>query len=90
MLKIYWCEKMKCFVYKSNKKADSYIYIKQKDNFGEIPEQLLQLFGKPEFALEFELTEDRNLALADARQVIQSLSEHGYFLQMPPKNDLPI
>jgi len=81
---------MKCFVYKSNKKADSYIYVNQKDNFEEIPEQLLLLFGKPEFALEFELTEDRKLALADARHVIQSLSEQGYYLQMPPKNNLPI
>ena len=81
---------MKCFVYKSNKKADSYIYLNQKDDFEKIPEKLLQLFGKPEFALEFELTENRNLALADAKQVIQSLSEQGYYLQMPPKNNLPI
>ena len=81
---------MKCFVYKSNRKADSYIYLNQKDDFEKIPEQLLQLFGKPEFALEFELAEDRKLALADAKQVIQSLSEQGYYLQMPPKNNLPI
>lgn len=81
---------MKCFVYKSNKKADSYIYLNQKDDFKKIPEQLLQLFGEPEFALEFELTEDRKLALADAKQVIQNLSEQGYYLQMPPKNNLPI
>ncbi len=81
---------MKCFVYKSNKKADSYIYLNQKDGFEKIPEQLLQLFGEPEFALEFELTNDRKLALADAKQVIQNLSEQGYYLQMPPKNNLPI
>jgi uncharacterized protein YcgL (UPF0745 family) len=77
-------------VYKSNKKADSYIYLNQKDGFEKIPEQLLQLFGEPEFALEFELTNDRKLALADAKQVIQNLSEQGYYLQMPPKNNLPI
>lgn len=81
---------MKCFVYKSNKKADSYIYLSQKNDFKNIPEQLLQLFGEPEFALEFELTENRKLALADAKQVIQNLSEQGYYLQMPPKNNLPI
>ena len=81
---------MKCFVYKSNKKADSYIYLNQKDDFKKIPEQLLKIFGIPEFALEFDLTEDRKLALADAKQVIQNLSEQGYYLQMPPKNNLPI
>lgn len=81
---------MKCFVYKSIKKIDSYIYINQKDNFESVPEQLLLLFGEPEFALEFELTRDRKLALADAEQVINSLNEQGYYLQMPPKNSLPI
>ncbi len=81
---------MKCFVYKSNKKADSYIYISKKDNFEAIPEQLLLIFGAPEFALEFELTEDRKLASVEAKQVLESLNEHGYYLQMPPKNNLPI
>ncbi|QMU62763.1 MAG: hypothetical protein GKR92_09105 [Gammaproteobacteria bacterium] len=81
---------MKCFVYKSLKKADSYIYLNEKDNFKNIPEQLFVLFGKPEFTLEFDLTEDRKLALADAQQVLQSINDQGYYLQMPSKNSLPI
>jgi uncharacterized protein YcgL (UPF0745 family) len=81
---------MKCFVYKSIKKADSYIYLNEKDNFQKLPEQLLMLFGKPEFTLEFDLTVDRKLALADAQQVLQSLDDQGYYLQMPSKNSLPI
>jgi len=74
---------MKCFVYKSLKKVDNYIYINQKDNFEKIPKKLLLLFGKPEFTIEFELTVGRKLALADANQVMQSLNEQGYYLQMP-------
>jgi len=81
---------MKCFVYKSIKKADSYIYINEKDNFDAVPEQLLSLFGKPEYTLEFDLTPDRKLASADAEQVIKNLNDQGYYLQMPPKNNLPI
>ena len=77
-------------MYKSVKKADSYIYLNQKDDFEKIPEQLLLLFGKPQFTLEFDLTGDRKLALADANQVMQSLNEQGYYLQMPSKNNLPI
>ena len=80
---------MKCFVYKSIKKADSYIYLNEKNNFEKLPEQLLALFGKPEFTLEFDLTVDRKLALADAQQVLQSLGDQGYYLQMPSKNSLP-
>ena len=63
---------MKCYVYKSVKKADSYIFLDRKDNFSNIPEKLLLLFGTPQFTLEFDLTEDRKLALADATQVMQS------------------
>jgi uncharacterized protein YcgL (UPF0745 family) len=81
---------MKCFVYKSCKKADSYIYINQKDNFDNIPEQLLRIFGTPQFTLEFELTEDRKLSQAEAKQVMQNLDIQGYYLQMPSKNNLPI
>ena len=81
---------MKCFVYKSIKKADSYIYLNEKDNFQKLPEQLLMLFCKPEGTLEFDLTVDRKLALADVQQVLQSLDDQGYYLQMPSKNSLPI
>ena len=74
---------MKCFVYKSLEKMDTYIYINQKDNFEKIPHKLLQLFGKLEFAIEFELTVKRKLAFADTNLVIKSLNEQGYYLQMP-------
>ncbi len=80
---------MKCFVYKSTKKLDTYIYLDQKDKFNNVPDSLLKLFGKPQFALEFELTEDRKLAMVDAKQVVQSLQSQGYYLQMPPQNNLP-
>lgn len=81
---------MKCYVYKSLKKADSYIYVEQKDDFEKVPQPLLQLFGTPEFTLEFDLTEDRTLAAADAKQVIEYINQQGYYLQMPSKNELPI
>lgn len=74
---------MKCFVYKSLKKADTYIYINQKDNFEKIPQKLLLLFGKLELTIEFELTVERKLAFADTNLVIKSLNEQGYYLQMP-------
>lgn len=74
---------MKCFVYKSLKKVDTYIYINQKDNFEKIPQKLLQLFGKLELAIELELTVESKLAFADTKLVIKNLNEQGYYLQMP-------
>ena len=80
---------MKCFVYKSSKKVDTYIYLDQKDDFTKIPKKLLKLLGEPKFTLEFDLIDDRKLAVADARQVIANLKDQGYYLQIPPQNKLP-
>lgn len=77
---------MKCYVYKSLKKGDTFLYLGEKDHFNLLPEGLLILFGKPSFVLEFDLTKDRKLAQADAKQVMAGLHEHGYYLQFPPKD----
>jgi len=53
---------MQCYVYRSSRKPDTYIYLPEKDAFDDIPEALMRVFGEPEFALEFELTPDRSLA----------------------------
>ena len=80
---------MKCFIYKSLKKADTYIYLSEKDNFQDVPERLMKIFGAPQFTFEFELHAARKLAVADAKQVIASLQQQGYYLQIPAENSLP-
>ncbi len=75
---------MQCFIYKSLKKDELYLYIKQKDDFSDIPETLLDSLGRLEFVMALELTPKRTLARADVNQVMQSLTEKGFFIQMPP------
>ena len=77
---------MKCYVYKSLEKEGTFLYLGEKDRFDLLPDGLLNLFGKPGFVLEFELTPDRRLAQADARQVTAELHERGYYLQFPPQD----
>lgn len=77
---------MKCYVYRSERRVDTYLYLTERDDFSSVPEGLKKLFGKASFALEFELTPDRSLAQADSEQVITSLREQGFYLQMPPAN----
>ncbi len=81
---------MLCYVYRSSKKADTYLYLPQKDDFSHLPDALLSVFGKPVFALKFELTPDRKLAAADAEQVLSNLTAQGYYLQIPPVNEYPV
>ena len=77
---------MQCFVYKSLKKEFLYLYTINKDNFSDIPEELLTNFGQLEWVMELELTEERKLAKEDASKVLSSLNTKGYFVQLPPTN----
>ena len=79
---------MNCCIYRSKKKQGSYLYITEKNNFDQVPDELMKLFGKPEFSFEFELDENRKLANADAKEVIKHLQENGFFLQLPPPDDV--
>jgi len=81
---------VQCFVYRSNRKPDTYLYLPRKDDFEEVPEALMQVFGEPEFSLEFELTPDRSLAREDPQMVLQNLNDQGFHLQIPPENQVPL
>lgn len=75
---------MICFIYRSPKKAEMYLYTLTRDNFTKIPESLLKVFGHPEFSMTINIGKRDVLARADIEQVKQHLMEEGYYLQMPP------
>ncbi|HIQ15488.1 MAG TPA: YcgL domain-containing protein [Leucothrix sp.] len=80
---------MNCFVYRSNNKPGLYLYLKEKDNFNEVPESLIRLLGETKFSFEFDLGKNRKLVRAEAKEVLRIMKENGYFLQMPPpKSDI--
>ena len=75
---------MKCWIYKGHKKANTYLYVTEKDNFSAVPESLLQLLGELKLVIHVDLAEKKKLALADIDQVRGKLQTDNYFLQMPP------
>ncbi len=75
---------MQCFIYKSLKKDELYLYVKQNDDFSDVPQTLLDSLGRLKFVMSLDLTPERTLARADVNQVMQSLTEKGFFIQMPP------
>jgi len=75
---------MQCYVYKSARKFDTYLYLCKRDDFDVLPPSLLEIFGKPVFALEFDLTPVRKLAKEDTTIVISNLNTQGFHLQLPP------
>lgn len=78
---------MICAIYRSVKKVGAYLYITKKDDFSDLPDELLQIFGKPEFAMLLNLANKEELANADINKVKQALEGDGYYLQMPPRPD---
>jgi len=79
---------MQAFVYKSLKKADTYVYLAGRDDFARIPDPLRSQLGGLEFVLEVALTPERRLAREDAAVVRENLVTRGFHLQFPPASDL--
>lgn len=74
---------MLCSIYKSSKKEDTYLYIPKKDDFSQVPDTLMQMFGKPIAVMTIKL-DGRKLAQVDIEKVKASLQNDGFFLQVPP------
>ncbi|MFP4080220.1 MAG: YcgL domain-containing protein [Ectothiorhodospira sp.] len=81
---------MQCYVYRSPRRADTYIYLPHREGFSAVPEPLMKLFGPPEFALEFVLTPQRRLVREEAVQVLGNLLRQGFHLQIPSENRHPV
>ncbi|WP_404359008.1 YcgL domain-containing protein [Methylotuvimicrobium sp. KM1] len=75
---------MQCFIYKSLKKDELYLYLDKKDDFTEVPDTLFKSMSPMQYVMELELTADRKLAREDSETVIESLKAKGFFVQMPP------
>ena len=78
---------MDCVIYRSNRKQDTYLYVVEEGNFSQVPEELLKLVGATERVMALTLSPERKLAREDVDEVIKSLRERGWFLQMPRRDE---
>jgi len=75
---------MRCFVYKSLRRAETFVYLSERDAFSRLPVELASALGTLQFVLELELTPGRKLARDDVDVVRANLSRHGVHVQFPP------
>ncbi len=75
---------MQAFVYKSLKKADTYVYLSARDDFACLPEPLRTQLGALQFVLEIALTPERKLAMEEPAVVRENLAMRGFHVQFPP------
>jgi uncharacterized protein YcgL (UPF0745 family) len=77
-----------CKVYRSDSKAETYLYLRDGLEFGDLPVQLQASFGEPWLVMSLEVSKEQKLARVNVEKVLASLAEHGFYLQLPPK--LPV
>ena len=75
---------MLAHVYKSLKKADTYVYLAARDDFARLPGPLRAQLGPLQFVLDVDLTPGRTLAQEDPEVVRGNLAARGFHLQFPP------
>jgi len=76
-------------VYKSKKKADTFLFIEKRDDFSNVPEPLLAMFGQPIYVMIINLAKRDHLGGADLETVKEALADpdKGYYLQIPPPEE---
>jgi uncharacterized protein YcgL (UPF0745 family) len=78
---------MLCAVYKSPKKKQTYLFIKNRDDFSAVPEALMAMFGTPTLVTVLNLANKDKLALADISKVRENINHPGFYLQLPPPEE---
>lgn len=76
-----------CTVYRSLKKADTYLYVEKNGDFDKVPEQLRTLLGKLTLVMTLDLDKRATLGQADLTKVKQELTDNGFYLQLPPPTE---
>ena len=79
-----------CWIYRSPRKEEMYLYLRTEDDFSEIPSDLLKRFGAPAKVMQLTLTPERKLAREDVNKVMENLCLQGFHLQMPPKIEVDL
>lgn len=78
---------MLCFVCKSQRRKDTYVFLREVGDVSVLPPALREALGELVPMMDLELTPERKLAREDAVVVLANLERHGYHLQLPPQAD---
>ncbi|MGB1616705.1 MAG: YcgL domain-containing protein [Pseudomonadales bacterium] len=75
---------MNVLVYKSSLREYLYIYVPESEGLSRVPSGLLAQFGEASVVMRLSLEPGQQLAKVSGDEVIEAVTEKGYFLQMPP------
>ncbi|GAA3553756.1 YcgL domain-containing protein [Marinobacter xestospongiae] len=70
-------------VFRSSKKADTYIFVRRGHDWSTLPETLREIFGQPVHSMDLVLTPERKLARTTGQAVLEAIEDKDFYLQMP-------
>lgn len=74
-------------VYKTAKREQLYLYVDRQADLSQVPEALLEQFGKPIVAMEILVDDNKRLAKLSGGTLLAEIAEKGFYLQLPPKKE---
>jgi len=83
-------EPLPCWVYKSPRRDEMYLYLAREADFDSVPPALLERFGQPMPVMELMLYPARRLAREDPLQVIANLRTRGFHLQLAARLEVDL
>ena len=61
-------------MYKSKKKADTFLFVEKRDDFSKVPEPLMTMFGQPHYVMIINLAKREHLGGSDLESVKASFN----------------
>lgn len=75
---------MRCVVYKSSRRADTFLYLRADLEPGDLPVAMAAVLGELKRVIELDLVPGRTLAREDPAVVRANLASSGFHIQFPP------
>jgi len=74
-----------CRIYRSERKAETYLYVLDTLDLDELPAELRSQFGQATLVMRLDIGPQTKLSRVDSADVVRGLERDGYFLQLPPR-----
>lgn len=71
-------------VYKTARKAETFLFVPAGQLPEQWPEQLAKAFAPAQWVMSLTLSEDRPLAAQPVTTVMEAVRQQGFYLQLPP------
>lgn len=64
-----------------------YLYIPDVDDFSQVPDALMDMFGVPLLVMHIPAHSEKRLHAVSREDLLEAFERDGFYLQMPPKQE---